>query len=69
MKVVFENLNNNDYKHSIIFISLTTYSSGIEFVSVLFDDIHYRARVKIDEKGRRSFKHCGKDYGFEIVKE
>ena len=69
MKVVFENLNNNGYKHSIIFISLTTYSSGIEAVTVLFDGIHYTARVKIDEKGRRSFKRYGKVYDFEIVKE
>ena len=69
MKVVFENLNNNDYEHDIIFLSLTTYSSGIEDVSVLFDGINYTARVNIDEKGRRSFKRCGKEYGFEIVKE
>lgn len=69
MKVVFENLNNNDYEHDIIFLSLTTYSSGIEDVSVLFDGINYTARVNIDEKGRRSFKRCGKVYDFEIVKE
>lgn len=69
MKAVFENLNNNDYEHDIIFVSLTTYSSGIEVVSVLFDGFYYRERVNIDEKGRRSFKHCGKEYGFEIVKE
>ena len=69
MKVVFENLNNNDYEHDIIFVSLTTYASGIEVVSVLFDGFYYRGRVNIDEKGRRSFKHCGKEYGFEIVKE
>ena len=69
MKVVFENLNNNDYEHDIIFLSFKPYSSGIEVVSVLFDGIHYSARVNIDEKGRRSFKHCGKEYGFEIVKE
>ena len=68
MKVVFENLNNNDYEHDIIFLSLTTYSSGIEDVSVLFDGINYTARVNIDEKGRRSFKRCGKVYDFEIVK-
>ena len=69
MKVVFENLNNNDYEHDIIFVCFTIYSSGIEVVSVLFDDLFYKARVNIDEKGRRSFKHCGKVYGFEIVRE
>ena len=69
MKVVFENLNNNDYEHDIIFVCLTTFSSGIEVVSVLFDDLFYKVRVNIDEKGHRSFKHCGKEYGFEIVKE
>ena len=69
MKVVFENLNNNDYEHDIIFVCLTTYSSGIEVVSVLFDGIYYRARVNIDEKGRRSFKHLRREYAFEIVKE
>ena len=69
MKVVFENLNNNDYEHDIIFVSLTTYSSGIEVVSVLFDGIHYSAKVNIDEKGHRSFKRYGKVYDFEIVKE
>ena len=67
MKAVFENLNNNDYEHDIIFVSLTTYSSGIEVVSVLFDGFYYRGRVNIDEKGRRSFKHCGKEYGLKIV--
>lgn len=69
MKVVFENLNNNDYEHDIIFVRLTTYSSGIEVVSVLFDGIYYSARVNIDEKGHRSFKRYGKVYDFEIVKE
>ena len=69
MKVVFENLNNNDYEHDIIFLCLTFYSNGTEVVSVLFDGIHYSARVNIDEKGRRSFKRYGKVYDFEIVKE
>ena len=67
MKVVFENLNNNDYAHDIIFVCLSIYSSGIEVVSVLFDGFYYRGRVNIDEKGRRSFKHCGKEYGLKIV--
>ena len=69
MKVVFENLNNNDYEHDIIFLCLEIYSSGFEIVTVLFDGFYYRGRVNIDEKGRRSFKRCGKEYGFEIVKE
>ena len=69
MKVVFKNLNNNDYHHSIIFISLTTYSSGAESILVLFDGIHYTARVGTDEHGHKSFKRYGKIYYFEIVKE
>lgn len=69
MKVVFENLNNNDYDHEIIFLSLTTYSSGAESIAVLFDGIHYTARVDIDKHGHKSFKHSGKIYDFEIVKE
>ena len=69
MKVVFKNLNNNDYDHEIIFLSLTTYASGAESIAVLFDGIHYTARVDIDEHGHRSFKRCGKIYDFEIVKE
>ena len=69
MKVVFENLNNNDYEHDIIFLYLTTYSSGREDVSVMFDGFYYQAPVNIDEKGNRSFKRCGKVYDFEIVKE
>ena len=69
MKVVFENLNNNDYEHDIIFLYLTTYSSGMEVVSVMFDGFYYKAPVNIDEKGHRSFNRCGKVYDFEIVKE
>lgn len=69
MKVIFENLNNNDTDHSIIFLSLTTYSSGAERIAVLFDGIHYTARVDINEHGHRSFKRCGKIYDFEIVKD
>lgn len=68
MKVIFENLN-NDTDHSIIFLSLTTYPSGAERIAVLFDGIHYTARVDIDEHGHRSFKRCGKIYDFEIVKD
>ena len=67
MKAVFENLNNNDYEHDIIFLCLEIYSSGFEIVTVLFDGFYYRGRVNIDEKGRRSFKHLGKEYAFEIV--
>lgn len=69
MKVKFENLNNNDTDHEIIFISLTTFPSGAETITVLFDDFTYSSRVHFDEKGRRSFKHFGKTYNFEIVKE
>ena len=69
MKVVFENLNNNDYEHDIIFLCLEIYSSGFEIVTVLFDGLYYRDRVNIDEKGHRSFKRYGKVYNFEIVKE
>ena len=69
MKVKFENLNNNDTEHEIIFCCLTTYPSGAETITVLFDDFTYSTRVHFDEKGRRSFKHFGKAYNFEIVKE
>ena len=69
MKVKIENLNNNDTEHEIIFRSLTTYPGGIETITVLFDGFTYSSRVHFDEKGRRSFKHCGKTYNFEIVKE
>ena len=69
MKAVFKNLNNNDYEHDIIFLCLEIYSSGFEIVTVLFDGFYYRGRVNIDEKGHRSFKHCGKVYDFEIVME
>lgn len=69
MKVVFENLNNNDAEHEIIFLKLTTYANCLERIAVLFDGIEYASRVYFDVKGRRSFKHCGKTYGFEITKE
>lgn len=69
MKVVFENLNNNDIVHDIIFLNLTTYASGVERIAVLFDGIEYAAGVYFDEKSRRSFKHCGKTYEFDIIKE
>ena len=69
MKVEIENLNNNDTEHEIIFGSLTIYTSGAETINVLFDGFTYSSRVHFDEKGRRSFKHCGKTYNFEIVKE
>ena len=69
MKVKFENLNNNDTEHEIIFRSLTMYPSGAETITVLFDGFTYSSRVHFDEKCRRSFKRCGKTYNFEIVKE
>ena len=69
MKVKIENLNNNDTEHEIIFRSLKTYPGGTEIITVLFDGLTYSSRVHFDEKGRRIFKHCGKTYNFEIVKE
>ena len=69
MKVKIENLNNNDTEHEIIFCCLTRFPSGAETITVLFDGFTYSSRVHFDEKGRRSFKHCGKTYNFEIVKE
>ena len=69
MKVKFENLNNNDVEHQIIFLSLTKYASGKEKIVVLFDGAEYASDVYFDSKGRRSFKRCGKTYDFEIVKE
>ena len=68
MKVVFENLNNNDTEHDIIFLNLTTYASGAERIAVLFDGVEYVSDVYFDAKGRRSFKRCGKTYDFEIVR-
>lgn len=67
MKIVFENLNNNDTEHEIIFLNLTKYASGAERIAVLFDGIEYTSRVYFDREGRRSFKHCGKTYDFEIA--
>ena len=67
MKVKFYNLNNNDTKHDIIFLSLTTYASGKEEITVLFDGMEYKAPVYFDYQGRRSFKHAGKIYDFEIM--
>ena len=69
MKVVFENLNNNDVEHKIIFLNLTKYASGVERIAVLLDGIKYSSGVYFDGKGRRSFKHCGKTYGFEVEQE
>ena len=69
MKVVFENLNNNDTEHEIIFLNLTKYASGAEKIAVLFDGVEYRSNVYVDYKGRRSFKRCGKTYDFEIANE
>lgn len=68
MKVVFENLNNNDTEHEIIFLSITKYASGTEKITVLFDGIKYVSVVYFDSKGRRSFKRTGKTYDFEIVR-
>lgn len=44
MKVVFENLNNNDAEHEIIFLKLTTYANGLERIAVLFDGIEWDNR-------------------------
>lgn len=67
MKVDFQNLNNNDTEHEIIFLSLTEYASGKEDIRVLFDGLEYVTSVVFDKYGRRSFKHCGKIYDFQIV--
>ena len=69
MKVVFENLNNNDVEHEIIFLSLAKYASGAEKISVLFDGFEYTSGVCFDGKGRRSFKRCGKTYNFKVIRE
>jgi len=68
MKVTFYNFNNNDVDHDIIFLHLTTYASGTEDITVLFDGHEYTSPVYFDNKGRRSFRHCGKVYDFEIAK-
>lgn len=67
MKVIFKNLNNNDTTHDIIFLHLTSYASGAEKITVLFDGLEYTTPVLFDSIGRRSFKHCGKIYDFEIA--
>lgn len=67
MKVTFKNLNNNDTEHEIIFLHLTSYASGTEKITVLFDGLEYTAPVLFDYMGRRSFRHCGKVYDFEIA--
>lgn len=66
MKVTFSSLNNNDTEHDIIFLHLTMYASGTEDITVLFDGLEYTSPVYFDSKGRRSFRHCGKVYDFEI---
>ena len=68
MKVTFFNLNNNDTEHDIIFLRLTMYASGTEDITVLFDGHEYTSPVWFDNKGRRSFRRCGKVYDFEISK-
>lgn len=68
MKVSFINLNNNDTYHEIIFLNLTSYASGSEKITVLFDGLEYKASVYFDSNGNRSFKHCGKVYDFQIDK-
>lgn len=66
MKVVFDNLNNNDTEHEIIFLNLTIYASGTEDIIVLFDGLEYKAHVYFDNHGNRYFKHDGKIYNFNI---
>ena len=68
MKVSFKNLNNNDTRHEIIFLNLTSYASGSERITVLFDGMQYKASVYFDGNGNRSFKHSGKVYDFQIEK-
>ena len=67
MNVKFSNLNNNDSEHDIIFLNLTSYASGAEEITVLFDGCGYTSTVYFDKYGNRSFKRCGKSYDFEIV--
>lgn len=69
MKAIIENLNNNDFEHDIIFLSLTQYASGAEKIAVLFDGHEHVSKVYFDSKGRRSFKRHGKTYDFEIVRD
>lgn len=64
MRVEFENLNNNDNDHEIIFLNLTRFSSGAEKIIVLFDGKEYTSNVYFDWNGNRSFRRCGKTYGF-----
>ena len=60
MKVVFENLNNNDTEHDIIFLNLTTYASGAERITVLFDGVEYVSDVYFDAKGAAASSAAGK---------
>ena len=68
MKVVFENLNNNDTEHEIVFLSITKYESDHEQIRVLFDGGEYIGNVYFDSKGHRYFRYAGKTYDFEILK-
>ena len=67
MKVDFQNVNNNDTYHDIIFLNLTSYASGAEEIKVLFDGYEEKHWVLFDYQGGRYFKHAGKTYEFEIV--
>ena len=67
MTVIFENLNNNDTEHEIIFLSLTKYASGTEEIKVLFDGYKHTSNVYC-ERGHKYFKWCGKRYNFYIPK-
>ena len=66
MKVTFENLNNNDTAHDIVFESVTKYASGREKILVSIDGNEYRTFVNVDNKGQRYFKWCGKTYNIII---
>lgn len=68
MKVLFNNLNNNDIDHEIIFLNLTIYASGAEDITVLFDGTEYKTHVFFSDHGNRYFMHCGKSYDFKVIK-
>lgn len=66
MIVTFENLNNNDTDHDIVFLEHTVRASGNETITVLFDDVKHSSPVWKDVQGNRYFRWCGKRYDFEI---
>ena len=67
IKVTFENLNNNDTEHEIIFKNITCYAGDFARITVLFDGVIYKVPVRSDADGNLYFRHCGKDYGFSFT--